>query len=166
MFALNILGRMKERYVSSSPGELTAAFGGGILDDALAERFARALALLWDDLPDESAHLAAPRIERAVRDLAALVGIPIINEPRGDVFLDALRGFLPTPSWHAYLMSLLVDPLGRKLRNTVAHSLRERTSAQDAALLTHAACFLRNLVVVPIDAERVGVGRYGASCRP
>jgi|CZKG01.1.fsa_nt_gi hypothetical protein len=163
VFALNILRRMKERYDNPSPEEVTAAFSGGILDDALAERFARALALLWDDLPDESAHLAAPRIERAVRDLAALVGIPIINEPRGDetggvrtlgVLLDALRGFLPTPGWHAYLVSLLVDPLGRNLRNTVAHGLREQTSAQDAALLIHAACFLRNLLVVPIDTEQ------------
>jgi hypothetical protein len=65
---LNILRRMKERYDNPSPEEVTAAFSEGILDDALAERFARALALLWDDLPDESAHLAAPRIERAVRD--------------------------------------------------------------------------------------------------
>ena len=163
VFAFDVLRRMKARYDDPSPEEVTAAFSGGILDDVLAERFARALALLWEELPDESAHLAAPRIERAVRDLAALVGIPIINEPRGDetggvrtlgVLLDALRGFLPTPGWHAYLVSLLVDPLGRNLRNTVAHGLRERTSAQDAALLIHAGCFLRNLAVVPIDAEQ------------
>jgi hypothetical protein len=61
------------------------------------------------------------------------------------VLLDAMVTALPTPGWHAYLRSLLVDPLGPNLRNVVAHGLRTSIAPEDAALLIHAACFLRSL---------------------
>ncbi len=140
-----------------------AAFVGDLIDEALAGRFARALELLWNGEPDESAHLAAPRIETVLRELARRLSIPIINEPRGEKvggirtlggILEALEGAFPTPGWHVYLRSLLVDPLGANLRNVVAHGLRTSVSAQDASLLIHAACFLRALTVSAADPNK------------
>lgn len=163
IFALDILGRMRERYNNPSHEELTAAFVGDLIDEALAGRFARALELLWNGEPDESAHLAAPRIETVLRELARRLSIPIINEPRGEKvggvrtlggILEALEGAFPTPGWHIYLRSLLVDPLGANLRNVVAHGLRTSVSAQDASLLIHSACFLRALTVSEVDPNR------------
>ena len=160
VFALDVLTRMRERYDDPSHEALTAAFVGDLIDDALADRMARALELLWQGYPDESAHLIAPRLETAVRELARRVGIPIINEPRGTetggvrtlgVLLDAMAGALPSPGWHAYLRSLLTDPLGPNLRNIVAHGLRTSVAAEGAALLIHAACFLRALRVTPAE---------------
>jgi len=163
IFALDILGRMRERYGNPSHEELTAAFVGDLIDEPLAGRFARALELLWNGEPDESSHLAAPRIETVLRELARRLRIPIINEPQGEKvggvrtlggILEALEGAFPTPGWHAYLRSLLVDPLGANLRNVVAHGLRTSVSAQDAALLIHAACFLRALTVSAADPKQ------------
>jgi len=153
VFALSILRRMRERY-EPSHDELADAFLGELVDEPLADRFARALELLWDGHPDDSAHLSAPRLESVIRGLARSLQIPIMNEPRGEKVggvrtlggvLDALDGAFPTPGWHAHMQSLLVDPLGANLRNVVAHGLRSSISDQDAGLLIHAASFFRSL---------------------
>jgi hypothetical protein len=165
VFALDVLMRMKERYGNPSHDELVAAFTGDVIDEPLADRFARALELLWEGYPDESAHLAAPRLETALRELARKVGLPVIKEPRGGkaggvrtlgVLLDGMTGVFPSHGWHAYLRSLLTDPLGSNLRNVVAHGLRTSVAAQDAALLLHAACFLRALRVTPQNPDTSG----------
>jgi hypothetical protein len=59
--------------------------------------------------------------------------------------LGALEGRLPTAGWRAHLQNLLSDPLGLNLRNVIAHGLRGEIGREDAALLIHAACFLRLL---------------------
>jgi hypothetical protein len=158
IFGVDILLRMRERYDDPSHETITAAFVGQLVDEPIAERFARALELLWEHRADDSAHLSAPRLETVIRSLARTLRVPIMNEPQGDKvgsvrtlggLLEALDGAFPTPGWHAYLTSLLVDPLGLNLRNVIAHGLRVAMSDQDAALLLHGAAFLRALRVEP-----------------
>jgi Domain of unknown function (DUF4209) len=135
---------------------MTEFFTSALIDDAMAERISLALELWWDDRPDESAHVLVPRLEAAVRNLAREIGLPIIREPYGGKpggvrplgeLLHQLEGRFPTAGWHAYLLHLLVDPLGLNLRNVVAHGVRARMERSDAALLLHAAAFLRLLQV-------------------
>jgi hypothetical protein len=153
-FAVSILEGVERRHERLSHEDLSAFFASAFIDDVTAERIATSLDLWWDGHADESAHLLAPRLEAAIRELARRVGIPIIREPVGErpgrvrnlgEILGAVEGRLPTAGWLAYLQSLLADPLGLNLRNVIAHGLRGEVGREDAALLIHAACFLRLL---------------------
>lgn len=151
-FAVEILQRFVDVYGRPSPEELTAFFTSELIDAAAAERIARACELWWEGAYDDSAHIVVPRLEGALRTLARRLDIPIIREPDagnpggvralGDL-LHAMKGRLPTAGWHAYLYHLLSDPLGINLRNVIAHGVRAQVDREDAALLLHAACFLR-----------------------
>lgn len=154
--AVEVLERIKVTYGRPTHEELTIFFTTDLIDVGMAERIARAFELWWDDRPDECAHLIVPRLEAAVRSLAREAGFPIIREPYagkpGGVrplgeLLHALRPSFPLPGWPAYLYHLLSDPLGLNLRNVVAHGIRARIERTDAALLLHAAAFLRTLGV-------------------
>ena len=132
---------------------MTTFFTSKLIDRAASERIARAFELWWDGAFDDSAHVIAPRLEGALRTLARGVGIVVIREPvadkpggvrsLGDIFF-ALQGRMPA-GWHAYLYHLLSDPLGPNLRNVIAHGVRAQIDRQDAALLLHAACLLRQV---------------------
>lgn len=160
VFAMDVLRRFERKYGRPERHELTEFFTAAFIEKAIAERIARAFELWWDDQPDEASHILAPRIEAIIRELARQVGLPVIREPvaekpggvrsLGDL-LFALEGRLPTAGWHAYLFNLLTDPLGLNLRNVIGHGMRSGISAEDAALLLHAACFLR--LVAPTQIE-------------
>ena len=131
----------------------------------MADRIARAFELWWDGHPDESAHILAPRLEGVIREIARQLGLPIIREPIGGKpggvrslgeVLHTLNGRLPTAGWHAYLTNLLSEPLGLNLRNVIAHGVRPELSVQDAALLLHAANFLRLLGPQQREADEGG----------
>jgi hypothetical protein len=150
--AVEILERFAARYDRPSRAQLTAFFTSTLIDEAMAERIALAFELWWDDRPDESAHVLVPRIEAAVRNLARDIGLPIITEPYGGKpgkvrplgeLLHQLRDRFGSEDWRTYLLHLLVDPLGLNLRNVIAHGVRARVEPADAALLLHAAAFLR-----------------------
>jgi len=154
--AVAVLERFANRYGKPSHEDLTEFFTSTLIDAGMADRVALAFELWWDDRPDESAHLLVPRIEAALRNLAREIGLPIIREPYGGKpggvrplgeLLHQLRGRFGSPGWHAYLLHLLVDPLGLNLRNVIAHGVRARIARTDAALLLHAAAFLRLLEV-------------------
>jgi hypothetical protein len=156
VLATEILERLVTKYTRPAPNELAAFFTTGLIDAAIAERIARAFDLYWDSAFDESAHVIAPRLESVLRNLARELGLPVIREPEagepgrvrslGDLMF-AMDGRLPSAGWHSYLYHLLVDPLGFNLRNVIAHGVRAQISAQDAALLLHAACFVRLMQV-------------------
>jgi hypothetical protein len=154
MFAMQILQKIESE--SGRPGheELTEFFSTELIDASNAERIAEALELWWDHKVDQSAHILAPRLEAVIREMARLVGLPIVREPvanrpgrvRGlGEILDGLKGHLATPGWHAYFTSLLADPLGLNLRNVIAHGLRSEIGVDDAALMIHVACHLAML---------------------
>lgn len=160
VFAVDVLRRIEQKYGRPGHQQLTEYFTGAVIDEAIAERIARAFELWWEGYPDETAHILAPRIEAIVRELARQVGLPVIREPVADKpggvrslgdLLFALEGRLPTAGWHAYLFNLLSDPLGLNLRNVVGHGMRSEISTGDAALLLHATCFLR--LVAPMQVE-------------
>jgi hypothetical protein len=152
VFAVDILQRIDEKYGQPKHDDLTQFFVSAFIDEATADRVARAFHLWWADQADEAAHVLAPRLETIIREVARQLGLPVIREPRdgkpggvrslGDT-LFSLKGRLPSSGWHTYLFSLLSDPLGPNLRNVIGHGLRPTISVEDAALLLHAACFLR-----------------------
>jgi hypothetical protein len=154
MFAMQILQRIESECGRPGHEELTEFFSTELIDASNAERIAEALELWWDHKVDQSAHILAPRLEAVIREMARLVGLPIVREPvanrpgrvRGlGEILDGLKGHLATPGWHAYFTSLLADPLGLNLRNVIAHGLRSEIGVDDAALMIHVACHLAML---------------------
>jgi hypothetical protein len=156
LFAVQILDGIRERHGAPEREALAAFFTTDLIDEAIAERFARAIELFGAGEPDEAAHIVAPRIEAVLRDMARRIGIPIIREPSGGKpgrvqslgpILDQLRPVFGQAGWHAYLENLLADPLGLNLRNVIAHGLRDQIDRLDAALLIQAACYLRLLHV-------------------
>jgi hypothetical protein len=60
-----------------------------------------------------------------------------------------LRDAFPDDGWHDYLFNVLANPLGLNLRNTIARGLTDAVQPTDAALLLHAALFLRLLGLTP-----------------
>ena len=160
VFAAEVLHRFEDTYGRPDRQHLTKFFTAAFIDEAIAERVARAFELWWDGQSDEAAHILAPRIEAIIRELARQMGLPVIREPIADKpggvrslgdLLHALEGRLPTAGWHAYLFNLLSDPLGLNLRNVIGHGMRADIANEDAALLLHAACFLR--LVAPTQTE-------------
>jgi hypothetical protein len=153
-FAVDILRRFESRYGRPSREELTEYFTTSLIEAAVAERIATSLELFWEGEFDQSAHLLAPRLETIVREMARRTPIPIIREPQdgkpGRVrglgeLLIALRGRLGEEGWDVYFYFLLSDALGVNLRNVIAHGLRAQVGPEEAALLIHAACYLKLL---------------------
>lgn len=154
VFAVQILRGIRDQFDRPAPEDLVAFFTTDLISAANAQRLAEALELWWDDSSNLSAHLLAPRIEAIVRDMARQLGLAIVREPEANrpgrvrglgENLAALKGRIGTPGWHAYLTSLLTDPLGLNLRNVIGHGLRPEIGADNAALLIHAACYLTML---------------------
>ncbi len=151
--AADVLDRVCQQHGEPEAVELARFFVTPLIPEDIAERIGRALLLYWRGQPDESAHLMVPRIETTIRAIARESGLAIIHEPYGEKpggvrplgeLLRDLRGFLDE-SWQRYLWNLLCDPPGTNLRNRIAHGLLPRVERAEAALLIHAACYLRLL---------------------
>jgi hypothetical protein len=136
-------------------GDLDTALETTYLSRGLQEKIARAFELYALEQHDECVHVLVPRIEAALRELAAAAGIPVIVPPRGEepggvaslgAVLSALKGPLDE-GWRVYLHTVLTDRLALNLRNTVAHGTRPSFGRMDAALLVHITCFLISLNV-------------------
>lgn len=158
--AADVLYAIPKRFGRPAHDELGAFFATELIGAQRGERIARAIELFWDNEPDECAHVLVPRLESTIREMARRSGHTIIREPVADApggtrslgtLLLELRGALPDAAWHEYLFNLLADPMGLNLRNTVAHGLVDRVGHGDAALLIHAACYLRLLGVATED---------------
>jgi hypothetical protein len=161
--AVRVLGRIQEKQRTPAPGELAEFFTTDLIPGDLATPMARSIELYWRGDFDEAGHMLAPRLERAVRELARRVGLPIIRPPRGlrpggvrtmGDLLESLKGAFTDDSWRSYLRSLLADPLGVNLRNVVAHNLQPTCGQGEVALMIHAACFLRLLRVGEGTSEK------------
>jgi Domain of unknown function (DUF4209) len=59
-------------------------------------------------------------------------------------------------SWRRYLAHLLSDPLGLNLRNEIGHGLIGVVDESRCALLVHAVCHLRLLVISEKDPSEAG----------
>jgi hypothetical protein len=155
IFAADALDAISESFDRPSRDALTTFFTSDLIDEEAAERIGRALELYWDGQPDESAHLLVPRLERVLREMSRRVGVPVFRELVGDkaggveglgsLLQDVKGAFREDRGWHAYLVVLLVDPLGLNLRNSIAHGLVGQIDRHNAALLLQAACLLRSL---------------------
>jgi len=80
-------------------------------------------------------HVLVPQVERAIRRLAGLIGIPITGRGRtkgtmqirglGELLHDDLFARLVDDNLRKYLLAFLADQRGINLRNRVAHGLLE-----------------------------------------
>jgi hypothetical protein len=158
VMATEVLERLRQRYVNDGVSEdlrseLVEFFTTELITAETADRIARAVELYFSDDFDSAASVLAPRLERIVRDMARALGLPIIRAPQGASpggvrmlgdLLRALEGRID-PSWHRYLSCLLATPTGINLRNRISHGLIDNATNGDAAVLLHAACYLRLL---------------------
>lgn len=151
--AAEILDRIRVEKAEPEQHELTEFFTTSVIVPEVAERVGRALHLYWRGQPDEASHILVPRLEAIIREMCRQAGLAIIREPRGRApggvrllgdLLNALKDRLDE-SWRRYLANLLVDPVGTNLRNRIAHALIPTVPREQAAVLLHAACFLRLL---------------------
>jgi hypothetical protein len=151
LFAADGLDVIADTYPRPNHDELTEFFTGELVDLDVAERMARALELYWDGHPDECAHILVPRIEQVIRGLARRLGVPVYREPRGNepggvetlgTLLRAIGPAFADQGLHAYLVVLLIDPLGLNFRNKIAHGLVGKVQRSAAALLLQVACVL------------------------
>ena len=160
--AVPILDLIRERHGKPSEAAMANFFTTELISADLASRIARSFDLYWEGDFDEAGHMLAPRLERLIRDLARVAGIPIVKPPQdlraggvrtlGDL-LRALKGGLrrrrvASPSSEPARRSTRLN-----LRNSIAHDLHPEIGQADVALLLHAACFLRLLGVGPHQAD-------------
>jgi hypothetical protein len=129
---------MRSRY-----GPVSAAapwFECPLIGPTIASRIAHGIELYEQGDVDAAASVLAPRLEWIVRAVASAAGITEIGSDHAisDV-LVALAGTLYEPS-RRYLRALLPRTA-------------ESATAQDAALLVHAACHLRLLQPVEVVRE-------------
>jgi hypothetical protein len=162
LLAADGLDVIADTFPRPSHDELTEFFAGELVDVDAAERMARALELYWDGHADESAHILVPRIEQVIRGLARRVGVPVYREPIGNepggvetlgALLRAIGPVFANAGLHAYLVVLLVDPLGLNLRNRIAHGLVGKVQKPATALLMQVACALSGLQMGTPDEQ-------------
>jgi hypothetical protein len=149
--AVRVLRRIEDRYGFNEP-ELADLFTTDLIEPPVARRIARAFTLYSADDPDSAASVLAPRLERVTRTIVQQTGAPVTKSPdhRGNPggvrtlgeLLNALQGSIDE-SWRRYLRALLSEITGLNLRNRVGHGLLDEATTPEAALLLHAACFLR-----------------------
>jgi hypothetical protein len=81
-------------------------------------------------------HVLVPQVERAIRRLASLIGIPITGRRTkgtmqirglGELLHDDLFAHLVDNNLQKYLLAFLADQRGINLRNRVAHGLLEHS---------------------------------------
>ena len=155
-----VLERIPDRYGRPETNDLAGFLAENLIPPDIAARIVAAFDLFWENRPDECAHVLTPRIEAVVRILANRAGIRIIDAPRAgksggvrplgglpEDFQD--RDTFRNLSWTRYLKNLLVDRFGLNLRNDICHGIVVSVSVEEAALLLHAVCFLRNLTPNP-----------------
>jgi hypothetical protein len=147
--------------------ELTYFFIADGINEQVADAVARAFLHFRAGAFDEAAHVLTPRIEAIVRSLAGSIGLATIYPPRGaaiggyvslgELFRRLEPVGLPDEAWRRYGEHLLCDPMGANLRNEIAHGLKSRIVAREAALLIHFACHLRRIRLTdPASAEPTG----------
>lgn len=153
--AVRILAEIRGSYPTPAADNLTAFFTTELIDTPVGRRLAHGVIRHWAGDHDAAALILVTQIEAAIRGIAAHLGIPVTKPPRGatpggvvacGALLAKLEGRLDE-SWRRYLFHLLVDPLSANLRNRLAHGLLDQASASEAAVLVHAACFLRSLTI-------------------
>lgn len=164
IFAADVLDKIRDRFGVPTRGEVAAFFETALISREVATRLAGALRRYWDGDFDDASHIIAPRLETIVRELARQAGLAIIKEPAGarpggvrglGELIAGLEGVLDE-SWRSYLRCLLSEPVGVNLRNRIGHGLSAVISREEAALLIHAACYLRLLAVGPKTTEHLG----------
>ena len=150
------LDRIGKRHRSDRE-TLSALFQTGLIGEAEAEAFARALEHHWEGRPDEAILVALPRIESVFRKwLDALGGVthrpPEGDRPGrakglGDILWDLERlGPSETVEWCRFFRIALTEPApGLNLRNRHLHGLAETATKQDATLVLRIAALLRLL---------------------
>lgn len=160
------LDRIRDRHGDPDEATLAAALTTLNVDEPAARGFARAIVRHHRGDFDAAAHLIVPRIERVIRALARALGISVTTPPAGDrpggvrslgELLHDLRGHMPEP-WRRYYTSLLTDPFGMNVRNTLLHGLADEADRSLSAVLIHCAVRLTLFEVNPAAAASdVGV---------
>ncbi len=82
VFYAAALDRIAARADRPDGATLAEFFTSEAFETEVAERIARALGLFWEGQYDESAHVLVPRLERAFREVARQLGVPVVREPR------------------------------------------------------------------------------------
>ena len=123
------------------------------INDFEAEKFERAFELYWGGDHDSAVHVALPRIESSLRNLARKAGIDISFPPPGEE-CGGFRGLRPIlqdlggvigESNARMLEYLLVDNHAMNLRDSYGHGVLSADPRSDAALVLWTVLWLAGL---------------------
>ena len=127
--------------------------GSASIGDVEADAFVRAFEFYWAQDYDSAVHVALPRIESSLRNLARNTGIEISFPPQGDEcgglrglnrILDDLHDEIGESN--ARMLSyLLVDTHAMNLRDNCAHGVPSENPRGDAALVLWIVLWLSGL---------------------
>lgn len=155
IFAAEAISRITERFAGYSSDDLAAAFTSPLVSQSWAVKFARAFELFDEGKYDDSVHVAIPRIEGVMRDLARDLGIRtsrVAPDPKAgeEVTLGAIVSKLAgriDEGLRLELKAALTDKRGKNLRNVVSHALANDFSREDAAIVLAIAALLATFTV-------------------
>ena len=161
------LNLIRARFGIPSLEELTEFLASTGTKPALARALAQAFRLFWVGEFEASAHLAAPKVEAAVRALLLELNEPVYRVSVGDSLgqFPGLGALLPglvdqgfDPDWERFLRALLLSD-GDNMRNLIAHGFMDEVDPAKAALV------LRALAVVVLITADEAAQRDSAAVR-
>jgi hypothetical protein len=169
----NALDLTRARFGIPTQDDLQNFILGSGTHPALARALAQALRLYWVREYTACVHLAAPKVEAAVRALLLELNEPVYRTAVGDstgqfpglgVLLDHLvnNGF--DPDWERFLRTFLLSE-GDNVRNFVAHGFMDDADRRTAAL-TVRACGLLALITSEDTVRRDSADVRAALARP
>jgi hypothetical protein len=150
-FAVDILRAIQQKGGADRSVLLAFLTRGGLIDAAVAEKFANAFDHFWQGRYDEASLVALPRIETVLRTAARRLGIRTYTEPGagravgrhaalGDL-LAKVEGRVPEDH-RRFLRVVLTEQLALNIRNRLLHGLSVDTTPHEAALVLQMASLL------------------------
>jgi hypothetical protein len=125
-----------------------------VVNPDLAAALARSLLRYWTGDYEAAAFTAAPRVETVARRLVQSLGVGVYRLQRQQTpgqypglapLLETLLQHGMDPSWHRFVYTLCVNPMGPNFRNNISHGYINNMGEWPAALLLQAVFFLTAL---------------------
>lgn len=162
IFAAKALDRIFERFAGFDQSDVVEIFQSDLVSRERAIKFARSFELYGEGEYDDAVHVAVPRIEGALRDLARALGVRtsrVTPDPNAGealslgAVLSKLDGRMDE-ALRLQLFAALADKRGKNLRNVVSHALEPEFSREDAALVLALAALISGFEIQTTTTDK------------